>query len=114
MNGHFIERCSCGVVMRQCKCPGPHVERIADDACETCRRLKAPSPPPPKMALLLSGRVEDAPGYIEAKLADGGVRGVIVAIIGPDEKMVSMRFGSVFNHELSLLGFSMQYDAVHE
>jgi hypothetical protein len=34
---HFIERCSCGTVISQCRCPGPKAERVTVNGCLTCR-----------------------------------------------------------------------------
>jgi hypothetical protein len=39
-HGHFIERCrDCKVVLRQCRCPGPKVEKVG--LCIPCSELEA-------------------------------------------------------------------------
>jgi len=32
-HGHFIERCGCGIVLAQCRCPGPKDERVSNNPC---------------------------------------------------------------------------------
>lgn len=32
-HGHFIERCRCGIVLAQCRCPGPKDERVSNNPC---------------------------------------------------------------------------------
>lgn len=33
MGEHFIERCSCGIVLNQCRCPGPKTTRVSSKPC---------------------------------------------------------------------------------
>jgi hypothetical protein len=35
--GHFREVCSCGAVIRQCRCPGPHEIRVIERGCPKCK-----------------------------------------------------------------------------
>jgi len=42
VSGHFVERCKCGKVVAQCRCPGPNkVVRIAKEPCNDCKAEKA-------------------------------------------------------------------------
>lgn len=36
--GHFIEKCKHGIVVRQCRCPGPKIERIVPCAHEEIQK----------------------------------------------------------------------------
>jgi len=39
---HFIQKCSCGAVISQCRCPDPNkVVRIEDHGCIVCQQEKA-------------------------------------------------------------------------
>lgn len=33
---HFRLVCSCGRIIAQCRCPGPHPERVIPDGCAEC------------------------------------------------------------------------------
>lgn len=34
---HSLVKCSCGTVIFQCRCPGPHALEIREKGCEGCR-----------------------------------------------------------------------------
>jgi len=41
MSGHFIEKCSCGKIISQCRCPDPSKPvRIVEHGCEDCKKKK--------------------------------------------------------------------------
>lgn len=35
MSGHEIVRCTCGAIVSQCRCPGPHTTRTVN-GCQKC------------------------------------------------------------------------------
>jgi hypothetical protein len=38
--GHYIERCSCGKVIGQCRCPSKNKEqRVVENGCDDCKRM---------------------------------------------------------------------------
>ena len=42
---HYIEMCSCGAIISQCRCPSPEKEiRITESGCRTCKLLGGKSP----------------------------------------------------------------------
>ena len=41
MIGHGILKCSCGVVVQRCRCPGPHPTQFVANACERCKEAIA-------------------------------------------------------------------------
>jgi hypothetical protein len=42
---HGIHVCRCGAVIRQCRCPGPHLRRVVQDSCAACARPASPAVP---------------------------------------------------------------------
>lgn len=58
MSTHFIERCSCGAVIAECRCPDPYKqERIVQRGCAACRGGNpGEKPPDPKDAEIVSLR----------------------------------------------------------
>lgn len=40
MARHGIVKCSCGALMFQCYCPGPHTEEVRQQACESCLAMR--------------------------------------------------------------------------
>lgn len=41
MAGHEIVKCSCGTIIRQCRCIGPHTVRVVDRGCDACLAVSA-------------------------------------------------------------------------
>ena len=39
MRTHFINRCSCGAVISQCRCPGTKPETVVPGGCPTCKAM---------------------------------------------------------------------------
>lgn len=68
---------------------------------------------PAKISVLISGRVEDAPGWLEARISDGGIRGIVVQVVKADETVSAMEFGEVYQCDLSLMGFGLQHEALY-
>ena len=44
MSGHKIIKGSCGHIIQQCRCPGPHPEKILDEVCGKCKHGYMASP----------------------------------------------------------------------
>lgn len=43
MANHFLEVCTCGVVLAQCRCPDLNKPRIVKErACPTCQTMRLP------------------------------------------------------------------------
>lgn len=41
--GHEIVKCSCGAIIRRCRCMGPHPVRVIDRSCVACKAAPAPA-----------------------------------------------------------------------
>lgn len=39
MSSHYLERCSCGTVIAQCRCPGLKTETVVPRGCAVCRSI---------------------------------------------------------------------------
>jgi hypothetical protein len=37
MSEHFLNRCSCGQIIGQCRCPGPKTEYVTVNGCPACQ-----------------------------------------------------------------------------
>ncbi len=68
---------------------------------------------PAPITVLLSGRVEDVPGYVVACLDEENVRGILVQIVDKNGEIRNCSFGEIQRHEFSLMGFALQFDALH-
>lgn len=40
VDGHFIILCSCGVLVAQCRCPGPKVTTVKQNGCPKCAQVE--------------------------------------------------------------------------
>ena len=40
MSQHYLVKCSCGTVLRQCRCIGPRTETIIPNGCDNCHKLE--------------------------------------------------------------------------
>lgn len=38
VSGHKRIVCSCGALIAQCRCPGPHETEVRQDACPECQK----------------------------------------------------------------------------
>lgn len=41
---HVRSVCSCGALLAQCKCPGPHANVVILNGCQTCKVKAALAP----------------------------------------------------------------------
>jgi hypothetical protein len=49
--GHETVKCSCGAIIRQCRCFMPHKPvRVVEDGCSNCQAREAKVNKPPKTA----------------------------------------------------------------
>lgn len=64
--GHEIVKCSCGTVIRQCRCIGPKVTRVIPHGCTACQvRIATQAHPvyPYQNHAVTSGSVSYPPTY---------------------------------------------------
>lgn len=79
MIGHAIVKCSCGVVVQRCRCPGPHPTRTVANTCDRCKESIASGHARP-LAIEAAPHVSTSIPPAEYKLTDDDVKRIAAAV----------------------------------